>query len=99
LPEHVARGLLSYFFPHRHDEGIPKFPAYYHSCKITRKTYEMIRSCGFASVNLYHFFGHNYFKNIPFVRSVDRTVSRIADARNLTWLASYSYSIARKTAC
>jgi len=67
-------------FPHQRSEK-PKFPAYYSWCYGNReKMIGMLRKIGYQDFEIINFYGLNYFKKIPIVRSVDRAFRHLPSA-------------------
>lgn len=96
LPEALTQRLLRRLHPRRHDEGEPKFPAYYNGCMISAPQNKRIQQAGFRNVWQIPFFRHEYFRRIPVVREIDSALSNLAERRNWSSLASYSFTIAMK---
>lgn len=95
LPEKASSRILQAFYPRRNDDEAPKFPAYYRWCRASSQYLsDRLRPIGFASVGVIPFYGHDYFRRIPIVRSVDDWVRSSAAAHGRTRLASYAYVIA-----
>ena len=97
MPERLSQPLLRMVFPRRHVDDIPKFPAYYRWCRASeRYMVQRLLPLGFASVEVIPYFGHGYFTPIPVASLSERILSRQAERRNWTALASYAYVIVSK---
>ncbi len=97
MPDAASRRLLSFLFTGRDDHGTPKFPAYYDRCAITRRSQQTIEQCGFAYVEFFPFFGHEYFKKFPGIRELGSAFHGLVERKDVRLLASLAYVIARKT--
>jgi SAM-dependent methyltransferase len=96
LPEGLSRRVLHAFFPHRRDDR-PKFPAYYSWCFGNRSKMErMLSELGYEQVSMTNFYGHNYFKAVPVLGTLDRTFSSLAAKRDWTSFSSFGHICARK---
>lgn len=96
LPEQTARRLLRFFFPDRHDEGVPKFPAYYHGCVVSERMRDEIKSLGFSKVWQVPFYGHNYYRNIPVLNKAEKSVANLIKSRDIPALAAFAFTIVQK---
>jgi SAM-dependent methyltransferase len=93
LPDKLSRKLLRTIDPNRVDTGIPKFPAFYDGCLISPRIPERLKAVGFRDAWQVPFYGHNYYARIPLVRDLHTAVTRAIKDNDLTWLATYSYTI------
>jgi SAM-dependent methyltransferase len=96
LPDAVTAPILRMFNPSRHDGDVPKFPAKYDRCVISAKLRSDLRDLGFREVWQIPFFYHGYFKKIPGLFQLDRSLSKVAEHRDWQGLASFCYTIAMK---
>ena len=96
IPEHWSARVLRQFHPRRHDDDIPKFPAYYRLCRSTDFVRRTIQGIGFQEVHIVPIYGHAYFRKIPILREVDDYITGVAKARDYRPLSSYALTIARK---
>ncbi len=97
MPETVTSRLLKVFFPNRHDDDYPKFPARYELCYGDQARLEpILRACGFSSALVAPFFGHGYFRDIVGLRELDAGFSNLAERRDWRQFTSYAYTIARR---
>jgi SAM-dependent methyltransferase len=96
MPDAASRRLLQFMFPGRSDHGTPKFPAYYDRCAITGRSQQMIEQSGFAYVEFFPFFGHEYFKKFPGIRELGAAFHDLVERRDVRLLASLAYVMARK---
>jgi len=96
LPDSMSARLLRMFFPNRHKEDVPKHPAKYDHCLISRREENAMRSMGYSEVWQIPFWSHDYFKKIPGVYQLDSAVSRIAERNNWATLASFCYTLVVK---
>jgi SAM-dependent methyltransferase len=96
LPEQLSARLLHFFFPFRSPGDVPKHPAKYDHCWISRGEQERLRSIGFRNVSQVPFWYHNYFRKIPGLYQADATLARLAERNNWTALASYCYTCVMK---
>lgn len=96
LPETLSRTMLHLFHPNRRTLK-PKFPAYYSWCYGNReKMAAMLRRVGYGRVEIINYYGHNYFKSIPFVRDLDRAFSSLAERRDWSTFGSFVHVVAHK---
>lgn len=96
LPEATSRRVLRFFFPHRNDDEIPKFPATYAYCYSGPRNVQRVRDRGFSNVRIIPFYHHRYFEKIPLLRQIDDAISALARRRSWRWLSSYAYTVAQK---
>ena len=92
-PERLTAGLLRLAQPNRHQEGQPKFPAYYRWCTSTEATLEKLRRCGFRSVQAVTFYGHGYYDKVRPARAVQNRVAGAARRASLHPLSTYAYLV------
>ena len=92
-PEQVTSRLLRLAQPNRHDEGQPKFPAYYRWCTSTEATLEKLRGSGFRSVQAVTFYGHGYYSKVGPVHAVQNRIARAAQNASLQPMSTYAYLI------
>ena len=96
-PEAFSARLLKVFFPTRHDGDYPKFPARYEMCVAEPGAVApKLRDCGFSETLIAPFFGHGYLRAIPVAREIEGALHVWAERRDVRWLASYAYTLARK---
>jgi SAM-dependent methyltransferase len=74
----------------------PKFPAYYNWCRSTSSLQRRLRAVGFREVVISPFYGHNYYRSIPFVHSVGQQWTEIVRAKDLRPLSSFAYAFMQK---
>jgi SAM-dependent methyltransferase len=97
IPEMVSQQILRAFFPRRHHDDMPKFPAYYRWCRAsTEYMRKKLEPIGYSNVTVIPFYGHAYFVRVPVIRQIDHALSEGARRSNLTLLASYAYVMAVK---
>jgi SAM-dependent methyltransferase len=96
MPETLSASLLQTFDSTRTDDGIPKFPARYSGCVISSAVQNRLRDIGFRDVWQFPFYGHDYYRAVPLLRSAQESLSKFAARSNLTGLATYAYTIVRK---
>lgn len=96
IPEKLAARILTAMFPHRDDNGIPKFPAVYSGCRISSRVRDKLKAIGFSGVWQVPFYGHNYYYKLPLLRGVHASVTEWAKDHRLSAIASYAYTIAVK---
>ena len=96
LPDSLSRRLVTKMFPNRTDDGIPKFPAYYNNCFITKRAQQLIEDSGFSHVEFCPFYGHGYFDKIPGARNLARLAHDFANRSDMKILASFAYVFAQK---
>lgn len=95
MPEQLGSRVLRTVLPNRHQEGQPKFPAYYRWCRASEpRLRAKLGPIGFSDVQVLPFYGHGYFDPIPGARQSERLLSSMAERRDWTALASYAYVIA-----
>jgi SAM-dependent methyltransferase len=97
LPESVTARVLRFFFPDRHDDDYPKFPARYEMCfSNPAKVAPTLARCGFSQVLIAPFWGHRYFRHFPGLRESEAALQRLAERRDWRLLSSYAYTITRR---
>jgi SAM-dependent methyltransferase len=96
MPESWSDPLLYRLRKDRNKERSPKFPAVYDHCTVSETVRQRIRDCGFAHVRQIAFYGHGYYKSLPLVRDAHRRFTDYAMGRDLTTLASFSYTLCMK---
>jgi SAM-dependent methyltransferase len=96
LPEALTARVLRIFFPNRHDEDYPKFPARYDLCYADpRRVGPVLKACGFSEILIAPIWGHGYFRSLPGLRELDATTQRLAEAREWRSLCTYAFTLAR----
>ena len=55
-----------------------------------------LRKAGFSETLIAPFFGHHYLQSVPVVRDVEGALHVWAERRDLRWLSSYAFTLARK---
>jgi SAM-dependent methyltransferase len=96
-PEAFSAKLLKLLFPWRHDGDYPKFPARYEMCLADpRAIGPKLKAAGFSETLIAPFYGHRYLRSVPVAREVEGALHTVAERRDLRWLASYAYTVARK---
>lgn len=96
LPEHVTRAMLARIFPNRNNDEIPKFPAYYSGCRISRRIRERLTEIGFSDVWQVPFYGHTYYGKFPVVREIHAAATKAITAMDFRLMSSFCYTIVRK---
>lgn len=96
IPERLSARLLKALFPHRTDDGVPKFPATYSGCQISERVQKKIAAIGFRQVWQIPFYGHNYYRKLPVVRTIHASATKWICGQGITPLASYAYTIVVK---
>jgi SAM-dependent methyltransferase len=97
MPEAFTARLLRLFFPRRHDGDCPKFPARYEMCvAVPNAVAPRLREAGFSETLIAPFFGHHYLQSVPIARDVEGALHIWAERRDLRWLSSYAFTLARK---
>lgn len=96
LPEHLTRKLLASVFPNRNVNDIPKFPAYYSGCKISKNVCKTLSDIGFSEVWQIPFYGHTYYTKFPVIREIHAVATKAISAMDLTLMSSFCYTIVRK---
>lgn len=98
VPERVSYAALRMFSPrdqHRH----AKFPAHYSWCRgPTTSQVARLESLGYEIVSYRGFFGHDYYRRIPVLRSASRAVASHLCQRPWAKLTSFTYLLLRKPA-
>ncbi len=97
IPEAFSARLLKLFFPWRHDGDYPKFPARYEMC-VAEPSYlaPKLKAAGFSEVLIAPFFGHGYLRSVPVAREIEGALHAWAERRDVRWLSSYAFTLARK---
>jgi SAM-dependent methyltransferase len=93
MPESWSDPLLYRLRKDRTKERSPKFPAVYDHCTVSEAVRQRIRDAGFAHVRQIAFYGHGYYKSLPLIRDAHRRFTDYAMSRDLTALASFSYTL------
>jgi SAM-dependent methyltransferase len=97
LPERLTARILRFFFPDRHDDGYPKFPARYEMCfSDPAKVAPILSGCGFSQVLIAPFWRHGYFRHIPLLREADAALQHLAERNDWRALTTYAYTLARR---
>jgi SAM-dependent methyltransferase len=96
MPESASSKLLKLAFPDRHDDGIPKFPAFYDGCVISDSVRKTISGIGFRDMWQIPFYGHGYYNKFPLVRNAHAVITQYAMRHDITQMATFSYTIVRK---
>lgn len=96
LPDSLSAAILRAYYPHRNDQEIPKFPAYYHFCRSTKGQAERIRECGFREAYIIPFYGQGYLKTIPILSAVSRAADNWFMKENMIIFSAFAYSVSRK---
>ena len=92
LPEQVSSRLLHFFFSYRSPDEVPKHPAKYDHCWISKSEQEKLQSIGFSKVWQIPFWNHDYFQKIPGLRQADAALTKFAERNDWTALASFCYT-------
>src|SRR3546814_19961559 len=74
--EHMTQKMLARVFPNRNVNDIPKFPAHYSGCRISRHVRVTLSDIGFSDVWQIPFYGHTYYGKFPVIREVHAEVSK-----------------------
>lgn len=96
LPEESSDRLLRTFFPHRNDDGTPKFPAHYDWCRATGAQEQKLRDLGFSEAKLIPIYGHSYYRKIPLAQPLVNAAARLANKLDARLWASYCLTMVRK---
>lgn len=96
MPETLSSRLLQFFRKHRNKHQSPKFPAFYDCCVISETVRQKIRATGFSDVQQFAFYGHPYYDSLPIVRSVHRRFTDYTIRKDLSVLATFSYTVCTK---
>ena len=96
FPESITTKMLDAFYPLPPGVHVPKFPAFYDLCVADERTARAVEGLGFTAVYVMPFYGHDYFRKIPGLRTVDRITSDLCRKYDLSHGASYAYTIAVK---
>jgi SAM-dependent methyltransferase len=92
LPEKLSLKLQRMADPRAN----PKFPAYYSWCRSTASVRRHLEAIGFRDVAISAFYGHSYYRSIPFVRNVQQQWTRVARGKDLRLLSSFAYVFVQK---
>jgi len=96
-PEAFSARALKLFFPWRHDGDYPKFPARYEMCVAEPSAVApKLGACGFSETLIAPFFGHGYLRSVPIARDIEGALHVWAERRDIRWLSSYAFTLARK---
>lgn len=96
LPEALSRSLLFKFFPNR-KEDIPKFPARYSWCRGSMKSIERrLYTVGFSKVDVLPFYGHSYYRKIPFFNNIERMATSIYMKNEISSFATFVFLVTQK---
>jgi SAM-dependent methyltransferase len=91
-PERVSHQLQETFAPRRN----PKFPAYYSWCRSTPALGRELLRIGFSDVIVLPFYGHAYYRSIPFLNEMNRRWTELARAKDWRSTSSFAYALMRK---
>lgn len=96
LPETISGSLLFMIFPHR-KERYPKFPARYSWCRGSSEIIERnLKDIGYSNIQIEPFYGHNYYKKLPILNTIERAVTSYYMKNNFSYFASYVFVMVRK---
>lgn len=95
LPEKLGWHILSFFVSERKKPS-SKFPAFYSLCRVTRAVEENLLSTGFRDVRLVPFYGHPYYREIPFAHWLQQKFANVCRRMDLRLLASYCITVVKK---
>jgi SAM-dependent methyltransferase len=96
IPEKLSDRILGMIFDDRSDQGEPKFPACYSGCRVSNAIVRTLEGIGFSEVIQIPFYGHDYYRHFPGMSTINRSVAAFARSRDLRFMATYAYTIARK---
>ncbi len=96
LPESASSRVLRLFFPNRTPDEVPKYPAHYDLCVVSRSVRNRLREVGFRGVWQAPFWRHDYFERLPALHRLDRAGAELAERNDWTRFASYCYTIVAK---
>jgi SAM-dependent methyltransferase len=91
-PDRISHGLQRMFAP----RSEPKFPAYYSWCRSTTSLSRKLRQIGFGDSMVLPFYGHAYYRSIPFLEKINRRWEELARARDWRPTSSFAYALAQK---
>jgi SAM-dependent methyltransferase len=74
----------------------PKFPAYYNWCRSTPSLQRRLKTIGFREVIISPFYGHNYYRSIPFLRQMQQYWRDIVRAHDMKYFSSFAYVFMQK---
>lgn len=98
-PDWLSSSLLGMVQPHRTQvsSGTAKFPAYYRWCRgPTKSMIDRFESLGFRVEEYVGYFGHNYYRRIPFGSQLERMLSIAKLKMQLSHLTALAYCVLRK---
>lgn len=97
IPEALTSRALRMIDSTRNPDAIPKFPAFYASCRASEDALApMLKAVGFSEICVVPFYGTPYFPAIPVLRHVAKAFDRLIEQRDWRTFASYAYITARK---
>lgn len=92
LPEWISHKLLIYAQPFRQNEKHGKFRAYYRWCYgPTSANIKRFRQAGFHISEYVGYFGHTYYRNIPWLDNLEKAKTRYLLLHPSPWLCTYAH--------
>lgn len=96
FPESWSAKIISLLFKHRQGH-FGKFPGFYSMCfGPTKQQIRSLQKIGYRIDHYIGFFGHGYFKKIPFLNSLHEKVTHYLLKKPIPHLTSYSYIVLTK---
>ena len=95
LPPGVADRIVRWLWPGRDPEGgEAKFPAFYRWCRgPTRASIRRLEDVGFIVEEYAGFFGHEYYRGVPWIHRAHRALSDALTRKPMPLLTSYAHVI------
>ncbi len=91
-PERVSQKLLRRFAPPKN----PKFPAFYSWCRSSTFLSRRLQQIGFREAFVAPFYGHAYYRKIPFLREINRRWTALARSSNWRLTSAFAYVLVQK---
>jgi SAM-dependent methyltransferase len=96
MPETLALRVLRVVRP-RDESRKPKFPAYYHRCRSTRRNIDHLNGlCSEAVVDVIPYFGHRYYERIPILGRMAPAIHGWLAARDVRLLSSFAWIVVHR---
>lgn len=98
IPEDLGDVLLRMFNPRKNEHKQGKFPAYYSwSRGPSKNVIEQFQLIGYDVIEYHGYFGHAYYKRIPFFKSLEDLKARALVRWPIAALCSYAMLVIKKS--
>lgn len=96
LPDRVAAKIVKALYKNRTDDEDPVFPARYSWCFTDARLTKMLSAIGYREVFVQPFYGHGYYKPIPFLHRLQMQFAALACRKDWRPFTSFAYIAVRK---